>query len=385
MIPRGQIDSSAAAGHESLVVVLRAEARGEVLACEPVTSADLAEVTSEAWRDGCLRRGQPQVPLAALPLRLVPTFQEGSNRRCAGFELEVTNPGGQPTRRAFTIYSLAHVAQRAAARLLTAGTLRPGQSYVYEVELDARSRPVNPAAAIGSFATSVKSPPLNYLRVPLRSLLAAATAVNVNEDDRFPVFYLEAALTRAEKFSRRGAAAVPPVETGGVLIGSLCACEDSGEFFCVITDVLDVREAEEKEFSLSYSSRSWTRIQTIMNARQAAQPERAERILGQAHGHNFVPNQGRTCEACLHRPVCSLNNVFVSQEDQDWTRAVFARQPWQLCHIFGLTARGDRVHSLYGLQDGRLQARGFFTIPDFKPEPLPGATSNLEETIHAQT
>lgn len=385
MILNGQVDAFAAGSLESLVVVLRREANGEVLAREPVMSADLVDVTSEAWRDGCLRRGQPQVPLAALPVRLVPTFKEGSNRRCAGFELEVTNPGGQPTRRPFTIYSLTPVAQRAAARLLAAGTLRPGQSYVYEVELEAHPRPVSPPAAIGSFETSVKSPPLSYLRVPLRSLLAAATAVDVIEDDRFPVFYVEAAFARAEKFSRRGAAAVPPVETGGVLIGSLCACEDSGEFFCVVTDVLEVRGAEEKEFSLSYSSQSWTRIQAIMKARQAAQPQRAERILGQAHGHNFVPNQGKICEACAHRPVCSLNNVFVSQEDQDWTRAVFARQPWQLCHIFGLTARGDRVHSLFGLQDGRLQSRGFFTIPDFNPEPSPGATSNLEDTIHAQT
>jgi hypothetical protein len=59
--------------------------------------------------------------------------------------------------------------------------------------------------------------------------------------------------------------------------------------------------------------------------------------------------------------------VFLSQDDRRWTRAVFARQPWQLCHIFGLAARGDRVHGLFGLHGGRLRERGFFVLPEFDP------------------
>jgi hypothetical protein len=369
----------------SLAAVLRSESNGELLAREPVLSADLADVISEAWRDGCLRRGHPNIPLAGVPVRLVPTLKEGSNRRCTGFDLEVTDSQGERTRRPYTIYSLSHVAQRAATRLLVAGTLQPGQSYLYEVELD-RERSAAPSSpANGYFELRIKTPALSYLNVPLRPLLEKATAVDVIEDDRFPVFYTEDAFARADKFSRRGGDAAPPVETGGVLVGSLCACESSGEFFCVVTDVLEVCEAEEKEFSLSYSSRSWARIQNIMKARQAAQPHCAEKILGQAHGHNFVPNEGKTCEACLHRPVCSLNNVFVSQDDRNWTRAVFAHQPWQLCHIFGLTARGDKVNALFGLHDGRLQSRGFFTIPDFHPEPSQFATSTLEKLTYAET
>jgi hypothetical protein len=385
MVATGKNNLPAVAQAESLVVVLRSEATGEQLAREAVLPPDLADVMSEAWRDGCLRRGHPRVPLTELPVRLVPAFNEGSNRRCSGFDLEVTHPRGERTRRPFTIHSLSHVAQRAAARLLLAGTLRPGQSYLYELELD-RHVPTAPLESPnGSFEVRIKTPALNHLNVPLRPLLKSATAVDVIEDDRFPVFYTEDAFARAETFSRRGSGAMPPVETGGVLVGSLCACEESGEFFCVITDVLEVCEAEEKEFSLSYSSQSWTRIQRIMKARQAAQPQRAEKILGQAHGHNFVPNEGKTCQACPHRPVCDLNNVFVSQDDRNWTRAVFAHQPWQLCHIFGLTARGDKVNALFGLHDGRLQSRGFFTIPDFNPEPSQAATSTREKLTYAKT
>jgi len=386
MVASGKNNLPSAARTESLAAVLRSESNGEHLAREPVLPADLADVISEAWRDGCLRRGHPGIPLADVPVRLVPTMKEGSNRRCTGFDLEITDATGERTRRPFTIYSLTHVAQRAANRLLAAGTLRPGQTYLYEMELDRNGPPDAPSpGADGSFQVHFKTPALTFLSVPLRPLLEKATAVDAVEDDRFPVFYTEAAFARAEKFSRRGGAAVPPVETGGVLVGSLCACESSGEFFCVVTDVLEVCEAEEKEFSLSYSSQSWSRIQNIMKARQTAEPHRFSRLIGNCHGHNFVPNEGKTCEACPHRPVCDLNNVFVSQDDRNWTRAVFAHQPWQLCHIFGLTARGDQVNALFGLHDGRLQSRGFFTIPDFNPEPSQFVTSTLEKLTYAKT
>ena len=56
------------------------------------------------------------------------------------------------------------------------------------------------------------------------------------------------------------------------------------------------------------------------------------------------------------------------KSDETWHASVFARQPWALCHIFGLTARGEPVHRLFGLKDGRLQARGFYLLPDFSFE-----------------
>ena len=47
-------------------------------------------------------------------------------------------------------------------------------------------------------------------------------------------------------------------------------------------------------------------------------------------------------------------------------RAVFARQPWALCQIFGLTARKEPVHKLYSLKDACWQPRGYFLLPDFE-------------------
>jgi hypothetical protein len=100
-----------------------------------------------------------------------------------------------------------------------------------------------------------------------------------------------------------------------------------------------------------------------MKARQTRPATRAHRILGQCHGHNFLPANGAPpCELCAKVKVCSRTSVFVSQDDRLWTQAVFARQPWQQCLIYGLNARNERVHSLFGLRDGRLLERGYHVL-----------------------
>src|SRR5262245_41405961 len=358
--------SSATTTGESLSIMVRADAHGPVLLRESVTRADLSDVFSEAWREVCLRKGHAAVPLSSVSLRLLPVRADGPQPRCSGFAVEVTLPNGETARREFSNRSLNAAANRAIQKLRQTGRLQDESTVFYEVMID-RKPLVTSFTEPESFEVAIKTPAVTCLNVPLRPLLKQATAVNLVDDEVFPVFYTAEAFARAERCARKGSSANPPVETGAVLVGPLCSCPDTGEFFCIVTDVLEVMEAEETTFALSYTNRSWNRIQRIMQAKQAACPERAEHMLGQCHGHNFVPNDGKICDLCLQRPTCNLTNVFVSADDQIWTLAVFARQPWQLCHIFGLSARGDRVDSLYGLQDGRLQARGFFILPDFQP------------------
>lgn len=347
-----------------LAVQLFKEARAPEFAVAPVSVADFSDVASEAWRDGCLRVGRPDVPLAAAPMRLSPIFAEGSDSRCIGFGLELSLPDGKVNRSVFTFHCLRHVADRAMTRLLDAGVLKPGESCLFEVVVDPRqprSRPPAQDALVANVA--FRSPALAYLKVSLRQLLERATPVALLDDEVFPVFYTQEAFARSEACARRGAEA--DVESGGALFGALAACPESGEFCAIIQDVIEVQDADEKKFSLSYSSRSWLRLQQIQQARQAAFPLRADRLLGQTHGHPFKPNDGKLCADCEKRAVCTLNSAWASQDDEIWHRAVFARQPWALCHIFGLTARGEPVHQLFGLKDGRLQARGFYLLPDF--------------------
>jgi hypothetical protein len=203
-----------------------------------------------------------------------------------------------------------------------------------------------------------------------------------------PFFYTEAALAKAERAARRGASCDRPVETGGVLLGTLCTCPDSGEFFAVATDLLPLSGAREEGYSLTYSGETWRRIQTVVRARQSEPATQTQRIVGQCHGHNFPPHFGtKRCEECDKRADCALRSDFVSADDLLWSRSVFARQPWACCHIFGQDARDGRVDTNYGFRDGRLAPRGFHRIPDFglRPERREGGGAGAREERRSES
>jgi hypothetical protein len=354
----------------TLSVAIRLDRAGPTLLREPVKPSDLIDPLAECWLEAVLRKGGAHVGLEALRQEVVPLFSE-SGATCLGYTLEVTGPEGHSGRRDFTIYSLKAVAQRGVRRLIARGDIRDGDHYYYEVRADA-----SPAAAASSstedtpsLAGRAATRPPDVLDVPIAPLLAEGRAVGPQDEDTFRVFYTEKALGRAETVSRKGAAASEPVETGGVLIGTLARCPDSGDFFVLVLDVLEAADAEQREFSLFYSSRTWERIQTVMRAMQSRPATRTYRIVGQCHGHNFLPSKGNPpCEACPHLAVCEQTSVCASADDISWARAVFRRQPWHLGHVFGFSARREKVSGLFGLRDGRLLERGFHVIPGFELE-----------------
>jgi len=349
----------------TLSIVIRAKARGQILTSEPVTGADLIDIRAEAWRECVLRHGHTKVPFAPEPFRLTPILRPDAPGFCSGFAIEGTLPNGATFQREFSTRCLKDAAHRAADRLVSLNILEAGQTFVFEVQVDEEPPRAAVSVTAGGLDVTVRTPPLRPLSVPLRGLLQQARAENLEDDSVHPVFITEEALRSAERFSRKGASANPPVETGAALAGVLCS-SPCGEFFSVITDALEAVAPENSEFSLEFSSTSWRRIQRVVEARQTVQP--AFRMLGNCHGHNFLPNAGKTCEACPTRVTCDLTNLFVSSDDRTWTRAVFSRQPWGLCLIFGLTARGDALRGLWGLEDGRLRERGFFILPEFDPD-----------------
>ena len=352
----------------ALAVGLRLDKHGPQVAKERVLEGDLSDPEAELWLASHLRKGCPDVPLRELDVRLIPVLEKQGHASCAGFLLQTTNPAGQPTTLHFSIFSLAHVADRASRRLLADGALKPGETYYYEV-LAEPATDHQPAAApkAPAFTITARSPALTYMTVPLPPLLAAAEAVGPSDHDGCPVLYTRAAFEAAERFARKGAAFDEPTETGAVLLGPLCSCPDTGEFFVVVVDAIEPVAAEQTKFSLTYSGHTWAMLQRIVRARQSQPATRAHRILGQCHGHNFLPDDGKDCRACPKRDACTLTSVFVSPHDRQWTRAVFAHQPWGFCHIYGNNARGQKVNTLFGLRDGQLQERGFHVIADFQP------------------
>ncbi len=358
-------ESSARTKAWNLWVSVRLKTDGPEVAWEPVFDEDLADARSEAWLAGCLRKGDLSQPLAGVPSRLVPIPAEDSTS-CTGFAIELTRPGGECHRQEFPMKSLQSVASRAAQRLVEAGALQPHGLYYFKLLAEPHSpgRAAEPART-APFSMEARSQPLTALKVPLKPLLDQADPVGNIDSEDIPVFYTEQAYVQAERYSRLGAASQPAVETGAVLVGTLCSCPRSGELFTVVCDALEARDAEQTAFSLFYSSQSWAHIQAVMRARQARPATRSQRILGQAHGHNFLPSNQPPCEVCPKQKTCQRTSVFVSPDDHNWSRAVFHQQPWQLCHIFGSSARGEPAHSLFGLSQGFLVERGFHVIPEF--------------------
>lgn len=337
---------------------------GPMLACEAVRSADLADAASEAWRDGCLRTGHPDARLSETRLRLSPVFTRGSRSSCAGFRIEVTPPHGAAAECLFSLACLRPAANRMMAALVAGGVLEAGEQCLFDAVADPSELPFESQPSRGIAMTiSLRSPALTYLRMPLGPLLERAIPVAPIDAGAPVVFYTREALAKSEACARRGAEA--GLESGGALFGSLVSCPESGEFFSIVHEAIEVQETDAQRLSLSYTSRSWQVLEKIQRDRQEAFPQRADRLLGQAHGHPFRPEDGKVCAECERLATCALTSARASQEDQIWHKAVFARQPWALCHVFGLTARGEPVHQLFGLKDGRLQARGFHLLPGF--------------------
>lgn len=350
-------------------LVLRPEkGSSEELKRVKIADGELQDTLCELWRDGFLRKGHTQTPLEQLEYSVVPKLTGSKDSRCEGFTLTAQSEQGEEFGRTFPVSSFSDIASLAAHSLVESGILTAGSTYAYEVQARRRS-PEELEVAAATLSLTAKATPSIFLRQSLSPLLKTAQVMGEADDEAFSVFYTQAAYSKAEKLARQGAQSQPPVETGAVLIGWTCSCPQSGELFLVVSDALEASDATQTEFSLSYTGKTWSRIQTIMRAKQSQPENRGLRILGQCHGHNFLPAGGAPpCELCAQAKTCSRTSVFVSADDRLWSRAVFARQPWMLCHIFGLNARRENVQALYTLHQHRLVERGFHLLPSFSPQ-----------------
>lgn len=381
MMAVSQTDVVAKPRYLPLEVCVRKEPNGAVLRSCPLAMAQLAEFAAEVWHQVFLRRGFADVPLHAVPIKMLPIHSKGTAGPLAGFTIHTVNPAGRKFRVDFTKRAVEQTALQLAQELIATGYLQLGDNYYYELLLaKAGKRTVHDGPQIGSrVSITTEAAPLKYLSVDLAPLLRASKAIGPQTENLGQVFYTEGAFQRAERFSRQGGNQQPPIETGCMLVGTLCSCPQTGEFFPVVTDVLEAQDAQSKKLSLEFTGKTWNRMQAIMRAKQAQPASATLRFLGQAHGHPFLPLDGAPpCDVCLQKKECPRSSCFVSFDDSTWSRAVFPRQPWHLCHIFGLNARGDHVNKLFGQHNGNLNERGYRILPEFNFET---ATGGLESSF----
>jgi hypothetical protein len=346
------------------VVVRHGAFDGPVLTRESVMEGDLGDVKSELWMNALLRRGRPEVPLAGMSCRVVPRFGGDGGNVIGGYRLQ-TPSGGRIASLAFTPASLEPVALRAMKRLLDTKRLSPMSRVYWDVTANCRDGGDSAAAADARGDVIVREipRPLDCLRLAIEPLRREARRSGTVRPRDYPVFYTADALLDAARHARRGAAFVPAVETGAALLGPLCSCPQTGEFFAVVCAAEPIEEAAEERFSLTLSARSWERIDMRLEEMRRRYGSDAFRLLGQAHGHPFRPMDTETSEGRTQ----FHHTAYVSTADIAWARAVFAGEPYQLTHIFGKNASGKNVHALFGLRNGTLAWRGFSVIAQFDP------------------
>jgi hypothetical protein len=365
-----------AGGDDGLSVLIRKAPRGPVIAREPIAERDLADPIAELWFRAGLCRGYGEAGPAALEAQLRPVHltSERAGRYVAGFSLTAEYGKGKGARCVFPREVLQPTAERASRRLQDEGVLERGDLYYYELDLAERMvGPLShhPMAVIDPDVAPIEPLLERSTRVPRASGPDSETGGEAGDDDAesaYTVFYDPAAREKAEAISRKGGERVPAQETGGALVGRLLHCPSSGRLYSVIEDVLEATSAEESTFSLMYSGESWMRIEAVLRARRKQPGGEGIRIVGQCHSHPFLPAQLTThdvagstasCDDCPLQTSCTLTTAFLSESDREWCRAVFALQPWQLSHVFGLTPRRQRVDAFYGQRGGSLRLRGY--------------------------
>lgn len=368
---------------------------------ERVTAADLEDLRLESWWESRARRGAAGEARDGFEPRLAPVVLEGADGPadgCAGLLLEAADPAGERVRCAATSRALDPVARRALSAWLDRGgdarraarearlvlcaaaseltgfrVVSGGTSVPEGSEGGSAGRPHGTQSARresegggdGVTAGPATTRPLPVLARPLAPLLAGAEPVG-DDADLAPVLVTRAAREAAEAAARRGARRDPPVESGALLLGHLAACPDTGEAFAVVNEVLPAAE-DGTAFSLDIPAGTWH----AARARQRARPSLL--VLGQAHGHNFAPQdvEGSRCAECARPATCACDTAFLSPEDRAWSRAVFRGQPWQVGQVFGLDAAGRPRDAFFGQRGARLVPRGYRLIDAFDPIATP--------------
>ena len=352
---------------EFTVHVLR-DAAGPAILSEPVRPGDLTLLFSETWQARYLRKGSAGVGFDDITFRLEPEPVQSDATACPSLRVVCTGPEGRARTHRADITALAHVAVRGAERLVAEGALSANAPYHWYVSA---RRPDPAAGEDGSRMprSRLTREPLRCPSIPLADYLDRSTAVGAVQG-WVPVFFRRQALTMAERFSRQGMAASPTFESGAVLLGNLGSCPRSGELFVVVTEAVELMAATQTHYSLAYTGDTWHHVQQDLAARRRNPRGRFLQIVGQSHGHNFVPRPDHDPE---EREPRRMSSVFVSSDDLAWSRAVFAYQPWAVCLIFGYTARSEPVQGLFGFRGGHLVERGFHIFDN--PESVPGSTT----------
>jgi hypothetical protein len=347
----------------SLGLFVRRNGESKLLARKPIAEADVRAARDETWWQA-VRSGVLPEDLAAIRMEVLP----GENL-CAewvdGFNVRLSD-GKRVYLRHFANTIFASKAMAMKRELIGNEVITKHDTCFYFLSalpaeelpdapgIKVRTRP-NPVpmgdASLAEYREKYEPMPGN----PEPDLDHGSDSM-----EPMPIFVDPDAWKQAHDLARRGG----NKESGGILTGRLMRDADSTEVFMVVDACLEAEQATEREYSVSFSGETWSRIRRILEQRRKHLDRPGEIIVGSVHGHNFMVGenaQGASkCETCEQRHLCCQTTAFASPSDMDWHRVHFTGQPWCVLLVWGWNARRVEEWRLYGLSGAVLAPRGLY-------------------------
>jgi hypothetical protein len=142
-------------------------------------------------------------------------------------------------------------------------------------------------------------------------------------------------------------------ETGGLLLGHLCHCDNGADIGLEVTAQVPARHTIGDAVKLTFTSDTWTDARAALALRK-----RGELLIGWWHSH---PAQG-WCKSCPveRQRVCQLSAGFLSADDRALHRAMFPAAYTQALLVTNSVNGLDT--KLFGWKNGLLQSRGFWLL-----------------------
>src|SRR5262245_33290729 len=275
----------------------------------------------------------------------------------AAFRAVVGGEAGDEVSREIPRTYVRGLAHQAAAKLIEAGALQAGATFLYVVK-------AQPGAATGDepqpdgFSVEEIAQPLPLTDGAIESVRACAIRSGPDEPaGQLPVFLPKQILVEAVEQARQAA----DVETGGVLVGKLCRDRRpqhgaAPEIFLEITAQVTAPHTRSQSTRLTFTAETWAAVKAAISLRR-----RNEIMLGWWHFHpDFC--RLRNCPV-ERREHCSASSAFFSAEDVHLHATCFPAAYHVALLVNDSTAAG-MTWSLYGWSRGMVTARGFHVLTD---------------------
>ncbi len=269
-----------------------------------------------------------------------------------GVTIRDYEPGAEATP--FTLTYFSDAVTKASAELVASGALATGQPFEYKIYALAQAKPRDPVSWEIDIVALDELPPIQS--VELAPLMADAE-INTNiavrrSSDRtptMPIFIPQSVLDEATDLARN----VGDIETGGILVGSLCRDPD-GTLYSKVTAQIPAEHTTATRESLRFHHATWVSVDAAIRLRNLG-----EIPLGWWHAHPFF------CEHCPseRRSLCPFSIPKFSVADRGVHREVFQKS-WSVALLLSFLGAEQPSYDLFGWNQGQIEAMPFITLPD---------------------